>query len=344
MTKATARRNLIRFMIARMSDAARASGPGFYVRRRVEEPSSTVPTIELEDRNASTLVVVAPSRGAIVTHFRVPTAAVRGHGRVPGELAGDRDVLYLDESTLSDPTKNVRGGIPVLFPTPGKLRDDTWSRDGKSGRLPQHGFARNVAWKVIAPAEIGSDPIATKGAASITMRLTGEDLAPETRAQWPWAFVVDMTVSLIGRTLRLEQRFENRSDTPMPFGAGFHPYFQVAQASKKATTIETDARHAFDNVKKENVTLKGIDLSAQELDLHLLDHSVTHSGLRIPGGGAVQLRGSPEYMRWVLWTLGGRDFVCLEPWTCPADAMNTGERLLTIESGKTKSLWIEITA
>jgi galactose mutarotase-like enzyme len=51
---------------------------------------------------------IAPHRGAIVTSLRI---------------AG-RELLYLDRATFDDPSKNVRGGIPVLFPTPGKLAND----------------------------------------------------------------------------------------------------------------------------------------------------------------------------------------------------------------------------
>ena len=54
---------------------------------------------------------LVPERGAIVTALRV----------------GDRDVLYLDRATLEDPTKNVRGGIPVLFPYAGKPVDEVFT-------------------------------------------------------------------------------------------------------------------------------------------------------------------------------------------------------------------------
>jgi hypothetical protein len=74
--------------------------------RSIERPSlrMNAPT-ELETvllQSASSRVLVAPERGAIVTRF----------------LVEDRPVLYLDESTLLDPKKNVRGGNPVLFPSP----------------------------------------------------------------------------------------------------------------------------------------------------------------------------------------------------------------------------------
>ena len=51
------------------------------------------------------------------------------------------------------------------------------------------------------------------------------------------------------------------------------------------------------------------------------------AGIPRPGQTPVVLEGSPEMTRWVIWTLAGKDFVCLEPWTCPGDALNTGDRL-----------------
>jgi galactose mutarotase-like enzyme len=44
----------------------------------------------------------------------------------------------------------------------------------------------------------------------------------------------------------------------------------------------------------------------------------------------------------VIWTLRGRDFVCLEPWTCPGDALNTGAGLLFLAPGETRALRLEI--
>ena len=71
-------------------------------------------------------------------------------GGIATALAIDgRDVLFMDQATLADPAKNVRGGIPVLFPSPGKLDGDRWARGGASGAMKQHGFARNLPWRVL---------------------------------------------------------------------------------------------------------------------------------------------------------------------------------------------------
>lgn len=267
---------------------------------------------ELTLNDGNSIVSIATHRGAIATRFDV----------------GTHRVLFLDLETLRDPTKNVRGGIPVLFPTPGKLANDAWSYSGQTGAMKQHGFARNQAWRV-----------ADRSATSTVLSLESND---ETRTQFPWDFGFDMTFALRGATLRLEQRVTNRATTAMPFGIGFHPYFHVPDRDKPRARIATRAKRAFDNVTKQTIALPdAIDLTQNEVDLHLLDHGSTESELASPGG-TVRLRGSAEYTHWVVWTLAGRDFVCLEPWTCPGNAINTGDRVLLLAPSETRTLWLEI--
>ena len=265
-------------------------------------------------------------------HARVALRPERG-GIATALAIDGRDVLYLDAGTLADPAKNVRGGIPVLFPSPGKLAGDAWAHGGASGAMKQHGFARNLAWRVLGVLG-GAAPAAA-------LELTS---SAGTRAQFPWDFALQLTYTVRGRALRIDQRVENRGASPMPFGLGFHPYFFVRDADKPAARVETGATRAFDNVTKQTVELRGpIDLARPEVDLHLLDHGAPACTLALPGG-AVHLRGSDVYTHWVIWTLAGRDFVCLEPWTCPGNALNTRDRLLELPPGAAFTAWLEISA
>lgn len=282
----------------------------------ISSRSDALESLELRDESAGSAVVLAPSRGGLATRFAV----------------GEREVFYLDESTLRDPTKNVRGGNPVLFPQPGKLVGDAFARGAQRGVLKQHGFARTSAWSVGATS--------TNGAATVTLELRPDDT---TRAAYPWDFAASFTYSLRGRVLRIEQRFTNRGDGPMPFGAGFHPYFYVPQGEKGAARLGTLATRAFDNVTKTTGALGPIDLAQPEVDLHLVDHGARPCTLEW-ASGAIVVRASDEYTRWVVWTLRDKDFVCVEPWTCPGDALNTGDRLLTLAPQETRALWVEYEA
>lgn len=282
----------------------------------VKKIEGAIATLVLADAGSQSRAVLAPSRGGLMTRLA---------------LAG-RELLFLDEATLLDRDSNVRGGCPVLFPSPGKLAGDAWARDGRSGSMKQHGFARNLAWSV---AQVG-----TEGSASATLRLDASDV---TRAQYPWDFTAEYTYSLSGGALRIVQRFTNRSDAPMPFGAGFHPYFFVPEREKAAARVVTAATSAFDNAAKRDVAVGGgIDLTRDEVDLHLWDHGRSSAELTRPGAPAVRLSGSPELTHWVVWTLKGRDFVCLEPWTCPGNALNSGERLIVLAPGESRTLSLAI--
>jgi galactose mutarotase-like enzyme len=262
---------------------------------------------ELEIAEGGTRALVAPNRGGMVTQFDVRS----------------RPVLFLDRETFRDGAKNVRGGNPVLFPTPGKLAGDAWSQGGRSGKLGQHGFARNRRWAVV-----------DRDARSCRLRLDADDA---TRADYPWDFRVDLTYAVSDGALAIAARVENRSPSPMPFGFGFHPYFAVKD--KKTFALESGATRAFDNVTKREVPFdaRSLEVGAAEIDLHLLDHGARVLTFALDDL-RVSLDGAVARPHWVLWSLPGRDFVCVEPWTCPGNAMTTGERLLFVPPGEASEL------
>ncbi|KFE62979.1 aldose epimerase [Hyalangium minutum] len=264
-------------------------------------------TYVLEDGEAR--VEVIPSRGALVTRMNV----------------GGDELLYLDESTVVDLSKNVRGGIPVLFPIAGKLPGDTYPVGRQAYSMTQHGFARRLPWTVRQ--------------AEREMLVLGLSATEETLRQFPWRFDAQLTLSLDGPQLTLDFDVENRDERPLPVHLGFHPYFHVLDMVKAAASVATDATKAWDNRQGKVVPFRGLNLTAPEVDLHLLDHSeagtTLHRGL---GRRPVKLTWSIEFQRMVVWTLQGKDFVCVEPWTASAGALATGEGLLHVAPGERFSL------
>jgi galactose mutarotase-like enzyme len=284
--------------------------------------------VTLNDERSGARVVIAPARGALVTSFSV----------------SGKELLYLDRATLNDAGKNVRGGIPILFPSPGKLEGDAWRALGQAGEMKQHGFARNLAWSVQGGTRRGesgsgepSSGESSPDAAAVTLCL---EASPVTLAQYPWAFHAELAFTLQGFRLGLVARVRNDSALEMPFALGYHPYFLAAD--KRRVRIDTHATRAFDNVTKRTALFGGFDLELPEVDLHLLDHGSSASALHFADGSQIALTGSPEFTHWVVWTLAGKDFVCLEPWTAPGNALNTGERLLELRPGEQRTCSLEI--
>ena len=276
-------------------------------------PRTALETVTLHDPSTEATVFLAPARGGIVTRF----------------VVGDRPVLFLDETTLLDSSKNIRGGVPVLFPSPGPLLGGRFHFGDASGSLPQHGFARQRPWAVESVDE-----------RDVTLLLRADDV---TRAQFPWDFTLTFRYALRGTRLRITQRIANYGATTMPFALGFHPYFHVPDGEKARTIIATAATRAFDNTTKSTVHVTGpIDLTRPEVDLHLAEHGRDDATLTFADGHRVTVSASPEFRRWVIWTLAGKDFVCLEPWTADADALNTGDGLIVLAPGEARELWTEI--
>jgi galactose mutarotase-like enzyme len=218
---------------------------------------------------------LAPGRGGLLTRFSVD-----------GE-----PLLYLDEGTLADATKNVRGGVPILFPVAGK--------PPAGSPLEQHGFARKLPWRVV---EEGAE-----------RAVLGLDAGDATRALWPHEFSLRFSYALGDRSLSLEQRFENRGEAPMRIQPGLHPYFRVDE--KAGARVATGATRAWDNLAGAERALAPIDFAAGEVDLHLLDHDAPGTRLLRPGAPDIILDWSDDQKVLVLWTLPGRPFICVEPWS-----------------------------
>lgn len=235
---------------------------------------------------------LVPGRGGLVTRF-----AVRGD-----------ELLYLDEATLAG-EGNVRGGIPLLFPLAGK------GLERPPYALPQHGFARGRPWEVL-------EAVADESTALVRCRLVSDDA---TRAHFPHDFEAVVTVSLAGERLTLEWEVRNRGATPLPLHLGLHPYLRVAEAEKGEARLETKATRARLSATGELVDFAGLDFR-QANDVQLLDHGQDFALLSRGGGGApVQLSWTPGFTTVVVWTVPGKDFVCVEPWTAPGGALGRGE-------------------
>jgi galactose mutarotase-like enzyme len=225
--------------------------------------------------NASGEAEVCPARGALVTRFN--------------------DTLYLDEATFADPEKNVRGGVPLLFPVAGP--------PPFGSGMKQHGFARNLAWAAVVEGD------------AVRLTLDPTDL---TRSMFPFEFRVEYTVELVGPRLELRWLVHNRDEKPMPLHFGLHPYFKVPLQTKAAARVETKATRAWDNVAKAFVTGPAPAFGGAEIDLHLLDHGSKSTVLHRGDGSALPLEWSAGFETLVLWTQPGKDFICVEPWSGPS--------------------------
>jgi galactose mutarotase-like enzyme len=273
-------------------------------------------TYVLLDRATPSKLEVVPDRGGIITSWQVQ----------------GRELLYMDTARFADPNLSVRGGIPILFPICGNLPDNTYTDQGQSYSLKQHGFARDLPWDVVAQQ--------TESELSLTIALTSNE---QTRAVYPFEFQLAFTYRLEGQSLVIDQQFTNRSTVEMPFSIGFHPYFLVPEKSQ--LRFEIPATEAIDQkTQQRQPFFNTFDFAQPEIDWAFLQLNQSVASVAdLQRHTRITLSSDPEFSLLVFWTLQGKDFYCLEPWSAARNALNTGERLIRLAPGATLSTTVRLT-
>ncbi len=264
-------------------------------------------TVVLHDRTTDSCVTVVPERGGIITGIQI----------------GDRQLLYLDRDRFANPDLSVRGGIPILFPICGNLPDNRYVWKGQEYTLPQHGFGRNCRWTVASTS--------IEDAASLTLTLAH---TPETLKVYPFQFELQFTYRWAGTTLSIEQQFHNCSDDVMPMSIVFHPYFSVGD--KGLLLFEVPTQNYFDranDVRSEFLGTWDTDLAEIDAAFEPIERGQSLVATVNDGDRRVTLTADPYFRHLVFWTVKGKSFYCLEPWSAPRDAMNSGTDLILLDSG-----------
>lgn len=273
-------------------------------------------TYILSDQTALSRLEVVPERGGIITRWKIQ----------------GQNILYLDEERFADPQLSIRGGIPILFPICGNLPENSYGHGGQAYTLKQHGFARDLPWEV---KERG-----TETAASLTLVLESN---AKTLAVYPFEFQLTFTYQLQGNRLRIRQAYTNHSDEPMPFSTGLHPYFWAG--NKEQLSFEIPADRYQDQKTFETLPFAGnFDFNCPEIDVAFKAIS-RHSAAIVDRQRRlqIQINYSDLYSTLVFWTVKGKEYVCLEPWSAPRNALNTGENLIYLEPGATREAVVEMT-
>lgn len=267
--------------------------------------------VRIENETQTAYVEALPHRGGIVIRWNI----------------NGQEIFYLDEERLLDPALSVRGGNPILFPICGNLPNNTYTVGDQTYELVQHGFARNLPWAVV-----------NHTATSLEVAL---ESTPETLAVYPFEFLFKIIYTLRGETLEVRSHVTNRSTQTMPFSLGFHPYFAVA--NKSNLTFDLPATQKDDNVAKQTLPFTGeVDLNVPELDIALFPVTAQTSAMK--GDRTIELTCDKIFTTLVVWTVEGKPFVCLEPWTSQRNALNTGVDLTHLEPGASIEAVVTMTA
>lgn len=232
-----------------------------------------------------------------------------------------RELLYLPDDYWDLADKAWKGGWPFCFPICGRLTCKT---------MPIHGFAAQMPWRVIAKTQD-----------KISIQL--EDTA-DTRSLYPYAFRLTLDYEISPRQLSCVQTCENLSDEPMPYYAGFHPYFLTPSEDKNR--IQVDFKSLGRKQYNKDLTdivgeLPPLDLPQPISDpalneqLSLVNENKTRliypDGMRIlMDVQGVERENMFPYVQ--MYTQPSKSFFCIEPWMNFPNALNHKEKLFKLSS------------
>lgn len=314
-----------------------------------------MPILTITDAHTGSTARIAPELGFNCFEFRA--------------MVGGRPVDVLDAAPGFDAggQRPSGSGIPILFPFPNRIRAGQFAWKGQEFSIlntsgdkfgnATHGLCLDRPWRVTAK---GDDFVSGQFQLSVD--------APDRLAMWPTDFLIEVDYELVHNRLRANFRIGNPTDRPLPWGLGTHPYFKLplgegsrvenclievpcAQRWELIDCLPTgnlleldedfDLRDgAYVNTVKLDDVYTTVLCEGPQFDCLLIDEQ---AGLQ------VTLTSPPIFREIVAFTPPNRAAVCLEPYTCPTDAINLTARGIdcgwrTLGPGSEFHTWLDITA
>ncbi|EGL8220524.1 aldose 1-epimerase family protein [Listeria monocytogenes] len=213
---------------------------------------------------------------------------------------------------------------PVLFPTVGRLVDDTYLVDGKQYHLGQHGFARDRDFQVIEQTEN-----------TVRFELDADE---DSLAIYPYKFKLSIIYTIEKNTVAVSYEVENTDNKRIYFSIGAHPAFHLPLTD--GTTFEDYYLDFGTEENLETLCLEGpyrsgdikkiVNEPARYLPLSydlfkndalifeaLKQKEMTIKSDKTPHFVKVSF---PEFPFVGVWTAKpGTPFLCIEPWYGIAD-------------------------
>ena len=217
-------------------------------------------------------------------------------------------------------------GLPLLYPWANRLSVNNFEPDAAGVRtdpngLPIHGLlAAHPDWEVVSQT---------------TQTLVAQfDFAahPELLTSFPYPHLLEIAVTLSGRTLTLRTSVTATGDTAVPLCFGFHPYLQIPGVPRGQWLVETPAlRH----LPVDERGLPTGESTTQPATCEMLGDKAFDDGYDQVADGAVFAVSAGErrievqflegYPAAQIFAPPAEDVICFEPMAATTDALTRGD-------------------
>jgi galactose mutarotase-like enzyme len=251
---------------------------------------------------------------------------------------GPRELLYHHGNfwDWSHGRDDLRGGWPFLFPVCARIQADgelgKYYLGDEPYRLPLHGFGHRARWTPLEPGMPDEQ----------VLELFDDDA---TRARYPFRFRCSLKYRMTERDFSCRMTMKNAGADPMPYYAGFHPYFLTPYPGegKEEIVVEFSAVEQF----TYNDTYTGFlgqeasSCSTLRVGEPGFNESLYRLGsdrevrIRFPGGFTIHImvegEEQPDLFPYLqFYTMPEKPFICVEPWMGYPNQLNQPETVHTL--------------
>jgi aldose 1-epimerase len=288
----------------------------------------TVDTITITSPGASTSATFAPSAGMVCS-------SLTHEGEELLDLGRGLDAYAQRGKTM---------GIPLLYPWANRLAAFGYAAAGRTVTLPEdpqllphdeHGLPIHG----LVPQLMRWDATRHAHALTATLDWNSETLL----ALYPYRHQVQLNAELTDGTLTITVVVSAIAEDSVPISFGFHPYLRLPTADRAQAVV------ALPGCERLLLDERGIPTGAREPlgpTEFELDETSWDDGLSITAlpaqftsqdpaaGRGIELDLLEGYRYAQVYAPPGRDYICFEPMTAPANALRSGVGLTILRPGE----------
>lgn len=259
-----------------------------------------------------------PSKGAAITRLTLASN--------PAVTAIKPQASYQFESSL-------------LFPFPNRLSNGSFDFEGKTYKFPQNDFKSPNALHGMVHDQ--SFTVIDQGLDASKAWVTSQLIDHGKNESFPFPFKLDVTYILTDKALTVELKVTNQGSGNMPFGIGWHPYFNLPYGVNEGALKLPECREVevndtllptgrklpstcFDSLRP----LSGVTLDTC-FEANKKEENSTF--IKLNGEQTLEVWQDAHYPFIQVFTPKDGQSIAVEPMTCGIDALNTGDGLQILQ-------------
>jgi galactose mutarotase-like enzyme len=209
---------------------------------------------------------------------------------------------------------------PVLFPIVGTLKNNLYQFNGTEYQMSRHGFAREMDFELIDKKE---------NSAIFSLKSTNETLQ-----KYPFDFELHLIYTLENKSLKIEYKVFNNSESKMPFSIGAHPAFDLpGDFENYSLAFEKEETLSYYLLEDGLISNSTNELALDKNELHLNYKLFENDALvfkKIASKSITILENSKPFLKvnysdfpdLGIWTPPNAPFICIEPWFGYSDTVD----------------------